>query len=162
MNINSEKFKTLVLHIANSPYVNDLGKVKLWKLIYFIDTNALRETGQTITGSEYIKYEHGPVPSRGDKILKQMKKENKIDIQQEIYSSYRINKIVPQDMPETNIFSEEEISLIDKTCQNYGVRTAGYLSEVSHDEPAWHYAKMLNKLSPKLMFYGAVEDPEGL
>ncbi len=162
MNINSEKFKTLVLHIANSPYVRDLGKVKLWKLIYFIDTNALRETGHNITGSEYIKYEHGPVPSCGEKILKQMKKECKIDVHQEVYSSYRINKIVAQGMPETNIFSEDEISLIDRTCQNYGAKTASYLSEVSHDEPAWHYAKMLDKLSTELMFYGAEEDREGL
>lgn len=162
MNINSEKFNNLVLHIGNSPYVQLLGTTKLWKLIYFIDTNALRETGSTITGSEYIKYEHGPVPSRGEKLLKQMQRDNKISIEQECSGSYRINKIVSQIEPESNVFSEYEINLIDKTCRNYGSKTASYLSEISHDEPAWHYAKMLEKLSPELMLYGSTEDIDGL
>ena len=160
--INSRKFKNLVLHISNSPYVPNLAKTKLWKLIYFIDVTALRETGQTITGSEYIKYERGPVPSRGEKILKQVQTEGKISIEQEMYSSYRINKIVPMVSPESEVFSEYEIGLIDKICQNYGSKTASYLSNASHDEPAWYFAKMLDKLPPDLMFYGASEDPEGL
>ena len=162
MTINSEKFNTLVLYIGNSPYVQFLGTTKLWKLIYFIDTNALRETGSTITGSEYIKYEHGPVPSRGEKILKQLQRGNEIAIEQECYGSYRINKIVCQVAPENNILSEYEISLADKICRDYGSKTASYLSEISHSEPAWYYAKVLEKLSPELMLYGAGEDSEGL
>lgn len=162
MTINSEKFNNLVLHISNSPYVQFLGTTKLWKLIYFIDTTALRELGSTITNSEYIKYEHGPVPSRGEKLLKQMQQRNKISVEQECYGSYRINKIISQVAPESNIFSEYEINLIDRTCRDYGSKTASYLSEVSHSEPAWHYAKMLEKLSPELMLYGAAEDTEGL
>lgn len=35
---NTVRFQQLVLLIANSPLVNDLGMTKLWKLIYFIDT----------------------------------------------------------------------------------------------------------------------------
>ena len=160
--VNAEKFKDLVLHISNSPYVPNLAKTKLWKLIYFIDVTSLRETGQSVTGSEYIKYEHGPVPSRGEKLLKQVQSEGKISVEQEIYTSYRINKIVAQAPSESKIFSEHEINLIDRICQNYGSKTASYLSNASHDEPAWHYAKLQNKLSPELMFYGASEDTEGL
>ena len=156
------KLKNLILHIGANPHVQNLGETKLWKLIYFIDATALRETGRTITGSEFIRYEHGPVPSRGEKSLKQLSRDGSIEIVQEQQPSYRINRVVVTNPPGEAIFSAEELQVIGRVCRAFGSKTAGYLSELSHREPAWHYAGHLEKLSPELMQYGADEDPEGL
>ena len=156
------KLKNLILHIGANPHVQNLGETKLWKLIYFIDATALRETGRTITGSEFIRYDHGPVPSRGEKSLKQLSRAGDVSIVQEQFSSYRINRVVATGPPAEKVFSAAELALIGRICRAYGNMTATYLSELSHREPAWHYAGHLDTLSPELMLYGAAEDPEDL
>ena len=65
-----EKLKAAMLCIASRPDVTGLGLTKLCKLVYFADARHLREAGASITGSEFIKYQHGPVPSRGEKAVK--------------------------------------------------------------------------------------------
>ena len=40
----------------------------------------MRSHGCSITGSEYIKYPFGPVPSRVEKILKQLAKTEKVEV----------------------------------------------------------------------------------
>lgn len=156
------KLKNLILHIGANPHVRDLGETKLWKLIYFIDVAALRELGRTLTGSDFIRYEHGPVPSRGEKSLKQLNRDGDISIVQEQFPAYRINRVVASTPPAEKLFSADELQLIGRICRAYGGRTATYLSELSHREPAWHYAGHLDKLSPELMLYGAAEDSEDL
>ncbi|MDX2250026.1 MAG: Panacea domain-containing protein [Bacteroidia bacterium] len=156
---SEDKFKALVLYIGNSPLVSNLGMTKLWKLIYFIDTAALRSWGNSITGSEFIKYEHGPVPSKGEKVIKRMRKDGDIEVIQENHRAFRIHRIVARTPLTEGFFSSEEVTLINEILQNYGQQTASYLSELSHREPAWHYAENLQKLEHTLMFYGSEEDP---
>ena len=162
MPVELAKLKNLILHIGANPHVRNLGETKLWKLVYFIDVTALRETGRTITGSDFIRYDHGPVPSRGEKSLKQLSRDGRIAIVQERFPSFRINRVVVSDPPEEKIFSAAELDLIGRICRAYGDKSAAYLSELSHREPAWHYAGQLAPLSPELMLYGAAEDPEDL
>lgn len=159
---DTARFQQLVLLIANSPLVNDLGMTKLWKLIYFIDTALLRSEDRSLTESEFIKYPHGPVPSRGDKIIQQMRKADLIEVVQDQYHGYRISRVVAKVPADEQAFSESEHNIIAQVLQQYGRQTAAYLSELSHREPAWHYAGDLQKLSPELMYYGVEEDPEGL
>jgi len=156
------KLKNLILHIGANPHVQDLGTTKLWKLIYFIDVAALREMGRSITGSDFIKYDHGPVPSRGEKSLKQLSRNGEVNILQEELPSYRISRVVAATLPAKDVFSADELKLIGRMCRTHGDKTAAYLSALSHREPAWHYAERLDKLSPELMLYGAAEDPEDL
>ncbi|MFG3816155.1 Panacea domain-containing protein [Limnothrix redekei] len=165
MSVDSAKLNALILYIGSNPYVQQLGVTKLWKIIYFIEVTALREIGQTITNSEFIKYEHGPVPSRGDKALKQLQREHKIHLTQSRLGQYRINQINVEetvDLADHATLSSQELEIIDRVCRTYGGKSASFLSELSHQEPAWFYAKKLEKLSPELMLYGFGEDSEGL
>ena len=162
MAVDFAKLKNLILHIGTNPHVQNLGETKLWKLIYFIDATSLRETGRTVTGSDFVRYDHGPVPSRGEKSLKQLSRDGDITIVQEQLPSYRINRVVATTPPAEKVFSAAELKLIGRICRAFGDKTATYLSELSHREPAWHYAGRLDKLSPELMLYGTAEDPEDL
>jgi len=108
MSLKTHKLDDLILYLGHSPHVENMGVTKLWKLIYFIDTAFLRDTGASLTGSEYIKYDHGPVPSRGDKRLKCLRKEGRLRVKEEDYGSYRQNHVFTVD-EEKPAFSPEEL-----------------------------------------------------
>ena len=162
MTLNAEKLRNMILFIANNEYVHDLGLTKLYKLLYFSDVTHLREYGKTISGSEYIKYENGPVPSRGEKCLKQLRKEAQITVTQREYFNTMLNEIHANILFNKLLFSETEVHALTDICKQLGSKPASLLSEESHKEPAWFYAKTLGKLDPELMYYGVSEDPEGL
>lgn len=160
--VHSRKLAELILAIAEHPSTTQLGMTKLWKLIYFVDARALREHGKTITGSEFIKYEHGPVPSRGEKVLKTLQREQAASIRRELLGSLSIHRVSALRPHDPEVFSAGERRTIDTVCQEMGGSTATYLSELSHMEPAWSAAQVMDKLDPTLMRYGIHEDPEGL
>jgi len=161
MSVDMDRLRTLILHIANHPAVKDLGTTKLYKIIYFIDAKILREAGASLTGSDFIKYEHGPVPSRGERAIKALEKEGKISIRQRDCGGFQLSEIVPQ-VESPGVFSSEQKQAIDSVLVELGAHSAKYLSEASHHEPAWVYAGMHEKLDETLMLYGEKEDPVGL
>ena len=162
MALDQNKLKNMILYFANSPCVSSLGTTKLYKLLYFADATCLREYGHSMSGSEYIKYEHGPVPSRGEKAIKILRKENAILVNPEVHYGMQLDAIRATVEPDFSLFDKSELDVLTRIAQTKGAASARLLSEESHLEPAWFYAGILNKLSPDLMFYGASEDPDGL
>lgn len=160
--VHVDKLRNLILVIASHPKVKSLGLTKLWKLIYFADVAALREHGSTITGSEFIKYPHGPVPSRGERLLKSMKRDCLIETEQGTNAGYTQTFVTAHTKPNLRVFSAQESAIVDQVCREFGGLTAKALSELSHYEPAWVVAHDFDKLDPLLMHYGREEDSEGL
>ncbi len=162
MCLDTEKLNNLILYIASHPEVRSLGDTKLYKLIYFSDTSNLREHGKSITGSEYIKYKHGPVPSRAEKSVKHLKRSGYIQTKLVKHGQYMRNDIKALKDPDTSMFTPEELQQMDEMCKTLGKKTAATLSRISHDEPSWACAEMLDKMSQDLMMYGAEESLDGL
>ena len=160
--LNVQKLQELLVYVSHHSQVTDLGLTKLWKLVFFIDRACLRALGHTITGSEYIKYEHGPVPSRGEKQLRLLCGNKVLECRQRTHRGYKLNEVKSLRKPQTDVFSEEELKLANSVCSEFGRQSAKQLSDLSHKDPAWHYAEQLQKLSPALMAYGSEEDPDGL
>ena len=160
--MHSRKLDELIVHLGSHPSVENLGTTKLWKLIYFVDARAVREWGEPITESEFIKYEHGPVPSRGEKHLKQLIKRGDVKTTPRDVGGKTLNEVKSERKADVEVFAEQELALIDAVCKELGRKTAKMLSDLSHKEPAWHYAGMMEKLSPELIAYGHAEDPDGL
>ncbi len=162
--VNREKLDAVISFFASNPSVPNLGKVKLWKLIYFADVEMAREFGgETITGSEYIKYKHGPVPSRGEKQLKKMARALTISAKPRVYHGHTLMEILPGDAPgTTEALTEDELKALQNVALKLGALTAAEIEERSHNEPAWLLAEEMKGLDPELMLYGTEEDPEGL
>jgi uncharacterized phage-associated protein len=55
-----EKLLQVVVYFATN--VRKLGKVKLFKLLYFLDFEHFRATGRSVTGLDYFAWQMGPVP----------------------------------------------------------------------------------------------------
>lgn len=160
--MHGRKLEELIAYLGNHPSVANLGPTKLWKLIYFVDVKALRDLGESVTGSEFIKYEHGPVPSRGEKHLKQMTRRSEVTTTPRNVGGKTLNEVKSARPADESVFSAGEMELIQVVCREFGGKSAKVLSDLSHREPAWHYAEMREKLSPELMAYGIEEDPDEL
>jgi uncharacterized phage-associated protein len=160
--VSDRKLSEIIVHLGQHPNVSDLGLTKLWKLIFFIDAKALRDFGESVTGSEFIKYEHGPVPSRGDRFLKKLVKVGEVTAVQRSVGGKILNEIKAARSADLTAFSFEERQLIDSVCVELGRKSAAVLSDLSHKEPSWHYAGRMDKLSPQLIAYGHKEDSDGL
>jgi uncharacterized phage-associated protein len=162
MALDSSKLANLILYISGHPSVKTLGITKLWKLIYFVDATALRDLGESVTGSEFIKYEHGPVPSRGEKILKQLRKSSKVITENRTHHGHVLTNVASSIKADLSVFSKDELEIMSTICNRYGAQTAQKLSELSHQEPSWKLAKYLQKLDERFIFYGPREDSIGL
>lgn len=162
MSLHREKLKDAIVYVGSHPGVRDLGLTKLYKLLYFADVAHLRDHDVSITGSEYIKYEHGPVPSRGEKCIRQLRKDGRLHAEKVSFAGYEMMAIAPLGPPSWSALDAAEVATLDAVCWQLGKETAAELSKRSHLEPAWAAAPMLEKLSHELMLYGSAEDPDGL
>jgi len=160
--VHGQKLSELIVYLGQHPRVNNLGLTKLWKLIFFIDAKAVRDLGEPVTGSEFIKYEHGPVPSRGEKHLRLLVRSAEVTTSPRDIGGKMLNEVKSARAADLTVFSSDELALIDGVCGEFGRKSALALSELSHQEPSWHYAEMMGKLTPELIAYGAKEDPDGL
>ena len=160
--VSGRKLSELIVRLGQHSGVSNLGLTKLWKLIFFIEARALRDLGEPVTGSEFIKYEHGSEPSRGDKFLKKLVKAGEVTSTQRSVGGKTLNESKAVRAADLSTFSFEERQLVDSLCVELGRRSALDLSYFSHEEPSWHYAAMRDKLPPELIAYGHKEDPEGL
>lgn len=160
--MDQKKLEELIVYLGAHPQVKNLGLTKLWKLIYFVDSEAKRDGGNSVTGSEFIKYDHGPVPSRGQRHLSKLVKAGEVKTSQRTLGDKVLNEVISSRPTNPSAFSRREIEIIDSVCERFGQESAINLSRLSHKEPAWHYADKMQKLSPSLMSYGWEEDPEGL
>src|SRR5437870_5236932 len=67
-----DKLRELIIYIADKcEYDQSFGSVKLNKILFFADFISFAKYGVPITGVQYKKYRHGPVPT----ILKRLRDE---------------------------------------------------------------------------------------
>lgn len=163
MALDTKKLVNLILHLAGRSDIPNLGMVKLYKLIFFCDVTHLREHGTSITGSDYIKFQHGPVPSRAERQLKNMRKAGSVHTDRvPLSADCELHQVKSNEAADLSVFVATELAVIDSVAKQLGGKTASDLSDMSHDEPAWIEAEMLQKLDHELMHYGRSEDPDEL
>lgn len=60
VNRQQDKLEQVVVFFGHN--MRKLGKVKLFKLLYFLDFEHFRDTGRSVTGLDYFAWKMGPVP----------------------------------------------------------------------------------------------------
>ena len=166
MSTTLEKYPKLVnaiLYIASNPQINNLGKVKLWKLLYYADSLFCKVNNHYITEAVYIKLPKGPVPEAGEELLSTLKDLKLIEIsKKEIGKEHIIFEISATQKPELSLFSEEEVFCIESVIQQYSQRSAKELSEVTHLHAGWVFTEPYKEIDPLYSKYLGKEDAEGL
>ena len=134
MDTASNKLKAVVHFIIANCDPNKLGAIKLNKILWFSDRYAYRKNGHSITGSDYVRREHGPVSESIYDVLDELKNENKISISgPEQPFQPRLYKSLEDAECESLSKSDKEVILgaSNCICDDF---TASRISDRTHDE----------------------------
>ena len=112
--------------------MDQLGAVRLNKILWFADAFAYQKRGNPITEETYVKRKLGPVPRHILRTLDELRNEGKIHI---IEPEYPLDtrKFIPLATPNEEEFTEGEKRLIASIVDAVLSRSANEISELSHD-----------------------------
>ena len=108
----------------------ELGNVKLNKILWFSDLEKCKNEAYTITGETYIKQNYGPVAKHLPSILRELEKIDKaITIERETPDSMLL--YTPVKKADTNLF-KNDIKYIDETIEKLRHMKSKDISKLTH------------------------------
>lgn len=155
MNISLKKLKAIILYFSvNTKF---LGKVKLMKLIYFLDFMHLKKYGRPITFDNYVNLEHGPIPSTIKNLIDYLDEDYENSSLNDIIkiqklgrpSGKTMTKFIPsRDFRDADkkILSESEFEILEKVAKKFKDSTSDQIEEASHKEAPWRETEYLDPI----------------
>lgn len=155
---NPEKFKAMIHYIISRCESNDnLGRVVLYNLLYFSDFDNYEKYEEPITGETYLRKTMGPVPVHFLNAINILIDEGKIKQSQEVVINYTKFKYSSLKKPNIELFSDNEIQVIDDTINRISHLYSEQISEYSHGDIPWRLANEGDEINYEAVFY---RDPE--
>lgn len=156
------KAEKVIVYIINyfqcnySP--NDLGSVKLNKILWFADRAFMYENYKSITQEEYIRNPNGPVLKSMEKILNKLENEGFIKRFNTNKGSYIQKSFLCLKEPDLKGIKAQEISKIDGIITKFAQKSAKELSEETHDE-VWENTKDGHVMPLESVFFKDIVSP---
>ncbi|WOE75410.1 Panacea domain-containing protein [Alterisphingorhabdus coralli] len=136
------KMRAVILHVCHACSPDDLGAVKLHKVLYFLDMLSYAHHRQVVTGATYRKRPYGPASDQLLFQLREMERAGAIEINEVDYHGYQKREYRAKATEPEGVLSEMEVDLLDDiidfVCRD---NTAKSISEYSHKLP-WQMADM--------------------
>lgn len=152
--INEKKYKNAILFFARKIQNGTLGKVKLMKLLYFLDFDYFEKYGKSITGDEYLRFEHGPVPHMAKGLLDKMNgKELKISKHKMPEGLNDQERIEALQEPDVSVFSPEEVLMLEEVATKWERFSGSEMKNASHGEAPWIATKPNDVIDYNLAYY---------
>lgn len=153
--LDKEKYKQAILFLLNSSANNTLlGKVKLFKLLYYLDFDHYQTFKTAITGDTYHKLRYGPVGDNADKLLREMASEGLITISTKPVGEVTQYVFIPQTQSKPHeIFECSEMEVLEQVAQKWANHTTGEIVTATHGEPPWRAVNMGEEIPYSLAFY---------
>lgn len=127
---------------------DELNVVVLNKALFYFDLAHFRDTGETLTRTNYVAFKHGPVVEKYDRQFKAME-EAGIVRQDERWDGAK--PIVLKRPVEPKHMNGESTKLANSICKHFGTMTSGQAERYSHKNPGWRIAWNASKASYKPM-----------
>ena len=138
--VNEAKYRNIILYLAERVGARpNVGETVFYKLIYFVETLALKELGRSIAGEQFYKRQYGPVPVSFTSLTNDMIATNQLDRVRGYYYTYMQTKYLPRVEP-TGL-TDEERGIMDKVIAFLGDKSATELSDLSHEDTPWIQAQ---------------------
>lgn len=155
---DSEKFKAMIHYIiSRCEFKKNFGRVVLYKLLYFSDFDHYEIHEKPISGEIYTHKRNGPTPSHFSTAIKELINEGKVNESQERVITFLKFKYSCLKEPDTSLFSEDELQVINDTINRISHFYSNAISEYSHGDLPWKLAKEGEPLNYEAVFY---RDPE--
>lgn len=139
---NVEVIKTLVTSFISRCNIVYNDRLKINKLLFYLDFLAYKSSGFSISGLSYRAIQFGPVPSCYDNLFALLQND------QIIFADWQLEDKNPRELffartkPNTELLSKFENEILDFICGKFSDTSSWDLVEMSHEERGW---KELNK-----------------
>lgn len=134
-----EKLCAMVLFFAHQS--ERLLKVKLLKLLNYSDMIFYQENGVSISGTEYIHFQYGPVPQNYDILFGMMALDHVVHIEVVFDNGYEKHQVVPECAVPEGILSQEEIDVLERIHKKFADFGSFEISNYSHKEKGYSSTK---------------------
>ncbi len=152
--INEKKYKNIILYFANNIRNGTLGKLKIMKLLYFLDFDYFEQNKESVSGDEYLRFDNGPIPRMAEKILKKMNgKEIKITRKKIGFGYNDQQHIEPLKDFNESLFSPKELRLLAEIAGKWEKLTGTEMKTASHGEAPWIATKPNEVIDYNLAYY---------
>lgn len=131
--LNKDKVLNMILYFAQGFVL----KTKLLKEMFYADFLYYKNTGASITGLEYAKITHGPVPDNFDEIISIYVEQGLIDYKIEYEKDYENHKISSNDNFDKRLFSSDELKILEQIKKYFEPFTSKQIADFSHMEKAY-------------------------
>lgn len=138
---DDQKLKELILYVCfKSEYDEAFGAVKLNKILFYSDFLAYARFGSPITGQEYQALKQGPAPRRLLPARQELIQEGRLALQKADYFGLKQDKPLALDAPDLNLFTAQQIALVDSVIERLEGMNASDVSSMSHEFVGWRLA----------------------
>lgn len=134
---NMEKMSNMILFMADNLNPSE---TMLNKLLFYADFRNYKETGFSITGSNYMAHNYGPVPVRYGGIFDYASAKGYVSINFKDYGNGILGKFFFKSSQKdfnSELFSSEEMDSINSVIRAFKDYNATKITESSHEEKAW-------------------------
>lgn len=131
----TQRFRELILYISRESQ-NDhwFGAVKLNKILYHSDFRAFERFGIPLTGVRYFRLPKGPAPKMLVPVRDELVREGALRIERrQVGPEHYQERPVAIREPVTDLFTADELSLVDEVIRDLWNQTAAEVSDASHD-----------------------------
>jgi uncharacterized phage-associated protein len=137
------RLKQLVLLVTKlSEKDRTVGRVKLAKLLYYIDMECFLLLGHSMSNATYQKLPQGPAPREFLGIKAEMFRDNWIDEVSIQAGPHTRQKLVAVREPDTSVFDANEQAIVERVVNEFWEWSATKISDYAHDEIGWISAEM--------------------
>ncbi len=155
-----DKMKELILHICEE-YKDDVnfGATKLNKCLFFSDFMMYWKHYKPVTGVKYQKLPKGPAPKCLLHVKDEMIANGDVEVQQAESFGRTQHKWIAKKKPNLNVFSTDEMTVINGVITHLRPLNATECSDMSHDYFWWNLYNNGDELDCSLAL---VEQPDDL
>ncbi|MBE6139424.1 MAG: DUF4065 domain-containing protein [Firmicutes bacterium] len=131
--LNKDKVLNMILYFSQGFVL----KTKLLKEMFYADFLYYKNTGASITGLEYAKITHGPVPDNFDEIISTYVEQGLINYKIEYEKDYENHKISSKYNFDKKLFLIDELETLEKIKNYFKLFTSKEIADFSHNEKAF-------------------------
>lgn len=131
----TQRFRELILYICKKCQ-NDhwFGAVKLNKILYHSDFRAFERFGIPLTGVRYFRLPKGPAPKMLVPVRNELAREGALRVEQrQVGPDHHQERPIALREPVTDLFTADELALVDEVIKDLWNQTAAEVSDASHD-----------------------------
>ncbi len=152
--VNAKKYENIILFFANKIKNGTLGKLKIMKLLYFLDFDFFEKYGKSVSGDEYLRFENGPVPRMAEKFLKQMSGVGIKICNKKVCEGLRDQQhIEALKNFDITFFSKEELMMMEDVADKWEKFSGSEMKSASHGEAPWIATKPNGVIDYNLAYY---------